>query len=390
MGLNGMCSKIINFNVFVLILILISACSNQIDNAGDNFKVSLDKWEALTQFSESFLEKTSMKVVVSIKNNSGLNNGFKLSDFRLSLSESASDINLLSPNITSKYLCNVNCVYFSELVGLKNEKLDVISNIYFEANEFEFFEFYSKLYLLNVKVEKYTQVNEPLFLRYLEWLSLNGPPINDINVFIIYLEQVFEEKSFLDFLNDPNKRFVAIDNSPPENKSWTRSDLLLNKKWTDEITSWDNSPPPIMPWENSHTPVMPWENSRTPVMPWKNSHTPVMPWENSRTPFMPWENNALADLAMDVGKNAPIKSLQPALIDIGDLVCIGDQFGIVSQITGKKIEVDLRGELRVLDNGILSVAKANNMLKLSENIDFIKLNRTQFFYYTELVECDVY
>tara|TARA_R110001583_G_scaffold9788_2_gene45932 strand:- start:47601 stop:48707 length:1107 start_codon:yes stop_codon:yes gene_type:complete len=368
-----MCSKIVNVNVFVLILILlISACSNQIDNAGDDFKVSLDKWEALTRFSESFLEKTSMKVVVSINNNSGVNNGFKLSGFRLSLSESASEINLLRPNITSKYLCNVNCVYLSELVRLKNKELDVISNIYFETNEFEFFDFYSKLYLLNVKVEKYTKVNEPLFLRYLEWLSLNSPPINDINLFIAYLEQVFEEKSFLDFVNDPSKRFVSIDNFPQENKSWTHSDLLLNNEWSDEVTSWDSSPPPTMPWD-----------SRPP---------PAMPWDSSPPPAMPWENNSFSDIEMAIGQNTPIKVQQPSFIDISDVVCIGEfnQFGIVTQIIGNNIEVEIRGELRVFTNGVLSRADANSILKLSGKIYFIDINKTQLFSRAELVKCDVY
>lgn len=372
-----MSSKIVNINVFVLILILISACSNQIDNAGSDFKVSLDKWKALTQFSESFLEKTSVKIVASIDNNSGVDNGFKLSGFRLSLSESTSEINLLRPSITSKYLCNINCVYLSELVSLKNREFGVVSSIYFEANEFEFFEFYSKLYLLNDKVEKYTQVNDRLFIRYLDWLTKHSPEFDDINDFISYLEQMLDEDSFIDYVNDPKKRFVSIDNSPLENKSWVLSDLSLNNKW-----SVDNSPLPAMHLGSSSLQVIPWENSLPPAMP----------WENSLPPVMPWEINSLSDLAMSVGQNSPIEAQQSSLIDIGDVVCIGvlNQFGLVSQIIGKKIEVDLQGELRVLNNGILSVAKANSILKLSGKIDFIALNHTQLFSETEYVKCDVY
>jgi hypothetical protein len=345
MLLSGMFYNIINIIAFTLLLSLLTACASQKEHAAKDFKLSLEKWQALTQFSESFLEQTPIKVITSISKNYYVDSGFKLTNFRLSLSESATEINLLKPNITSKYICNRNCVYLSELVVLKNKELDIVSNIYFEANEFELFEFYSKLYLLNTKVEKYTQVNDPLFLRYLAWLAMYNPPIDDINDFISYLEQVLDEKSFFDFVNDPKKRFVAKDNSPLDSKLWTHEDLSLSDKWTEE----------------------------------------QIPWGNSAEEQISWESSALTTVAST-------KAQQAHLIDIGDVVCVGvfNQFGIVSQIIGNKIEVALRGELRVFSNGILSEDIANSILKLNGKIDFIEINKTQLFSETELVKCDVY
>jgi hypothetical protein len=359
MELSGMFTKTIN--PFICIVLLVSGCSSQMGNVSDDFKVSLEKWTALSRFSESFLEETPFKVLVSITRNNNINQGLKFNGFRLSRHESPFEINLLAPNITSKYICNPNCVYLSELVILNNSKLDVVSNIYFEANEFELFEFYSKLYQLNSKVEKYTRVNDPLFIRYLDWLSSSNPAIDKLSDFVSYLEQALNEESFIDFVNNPKKRFIAMDNALSENKSWTNLDPLENKSWTN-----------LDPLENKS-----WTN--IDLLSSVNWSDETIPWD-SPSPVP----------EIKIASQQSQQDEHPMGID--DVVCIGtlNQFGLVTQVIGHEIKVAIQGELRVFTDGLLSNAKPNRIIDLSGKVNFVRINKTNTFPLNELTQCDVY
>ena len=352
----------------VCVLFSIFSCQSNLQIVGGKHKTSMDKWHELANFSESNLNSFKVKLVASFSLNSESSNVYQLSNFRISITEDYFDINLLQPSIKQKYLCDPICKQLSELTVSRNEGAAVLSDFYFDQSEFDLFKFYGDLYLLNKNIIHFNKYNPELVNNYLLFLVKQNHTFSDINDFMIYLKKALNPDSFYIFVNEPSNRFKALNFEPLEANGWNqRSSVDLP-----EITT--QAPMESLHWSNEEISHWSDEEILTEIVLWN---------DNQSTDEGSKNNNKLKNTDENPTSNN---------IFIGDIVCHGPSnlFGLVQAIRGKDITVQIVGELRVYDDGILIVPKPNEILLKSGKIDFVRLNKQQQYSIDKIEKCNLF
>lgn len=346
-------------------LFCLCSCQSSLQKLGQKHKTSLEKWHELAKFSESEISSFNINLLATFSVNNQSENLYELDNFRLSASEGFFDINLLKPSIANKFVCQPACKQLSELIIFDGKNRGVLSNLYFNQKEFDLFKFYGDLYLLNKNIDFLNQYPKPLINKYMLFLANQNQRFSNVNDFLSYLKLVLNKKAFSAFVNDPSKRFDAIDTNPLESVAWVQNALSdvseTNAQGSIESLLWIKD-----------------EIS--------NSETSI--WVSDQVP----DSESLKWNEFDATSTIKDRVSNFEAFYIGDIVCHGpsNSFGLVNKIQGRNATVQLAGEFRDLVEGILVTPSPNDILKMTGTINFIKLDQLRTYSIDEIEKCNVF
>jgi len=362
-------------NIFLTcVLFSLCSCQSNLQIVGDKHKTSIEKWHELAKFSESDLNSFKVKLVASFSLNDESSNLYQLNNFRISVTESSFDINLLHPSIEQKYLCDPVCKQLAELIISESDEAGVLSDFYFDQSEFDLFKFYGDLYLLNNNVSHFNKYSPLLVDEYLLFLAQQNQLFSNINDFMVYLKEALNKEAFYAFINNPHNRFKTLSKSPLESDNWNQEPLVnlpenMNKVVL-ESYQWNQ------------------EQNSTEILFWNNDQelAETLFWNDKQS--IPESSNNSNEIE-DSNNDKPVNKNN---IYIGDIVCHGpsNSFGLAQAVTGKTVTVQIAGVLRVYSEGVLMTPKPNEILIKKGKIDFVAVNEQQQYFIDEIEKCQVF
>ncbi|MBE0363765.1 hypothetical protein PULV_a1254 [Pseudoalteromonas ulvae UL12] len=196
-------ASITRFIVLIIVIqSLISGCASQKDLASERHRATVEKFKALSEYSESLITQQGIYVVGNIQHavsDSGVS--YTLKDIRLSHQENEYSFNLLTPSFYGKYSCSDVCVLINQYdIATDNQGMTILER-FFTENEHELYAFYSDFYLLNKNLELMTDKNRYFVFSYLRHLTQNENTFSSIENFSLWFKRETSLDAFTEYLS---------------------------------------------------------------------------------------------------------------------------------------------------------------------------------------------
>jgi len=399
-------NHIVSRAVFISCCLLTGVgCESTLDIAGGEHKTVTDKWRALSTYAESNIENYGVTITARLAVDA--NNNFKLTHFKISNQPSKQDINLLAPNFEDKYICSPVCYQLLEYVNFTGKNGTTLLTNYFDRHEFELFKFYGDVQLLNKEIAKLARHDQQLFKSYLISLAHQGTSFEVAKEFTQFLTSTLTLPTLENFANNPEEVFshflknYQIKNKKQWNKvnseqdGWTGVNTEQNE-WTGINTEQEQ-------WTGVNTEQNDWTGVSTEQEQWTAStEGPESAWSNETTvyPEATWlrEVSIQAPL-IDSIKTTNDQSLdesqlswqlaQTYPIEIGQNVCSYQDnfFGVVTAISFDQVAVNLLGQAKRINEGIVAPAEKGDLFTLTDNLYFLPLTDKKSFKKSDVASC---
>jgi hypothetical protein len=307
---------------------------------GEAHKLVFDKWQSLANYAAGPLLSTKLVLVakldlVSIDDEQQ----FKLSAIKLAKKETYFDINLLHPSFEYKYICNPQCIQLTEFLSNDKNFGNTLLDNYFSKHEFELFKFYGAIALLNDRFLAMQQANPNRVSVYLDWLVKQDKEFATVKEFSQYLVQAVSDEGFLTFINEPLNFYASL--------AQEREDDQLQQYSAEDVI----------------------ENER---QHWYSGSTPDQLLVMQPPPFiLPSE-------------------LSSGSFNIGDTVCSfnDNKVGVISEIRGRNIQVQLVGQIQSLVDGQTLAANMGDIFNSEITPYFSSINENKVFTEQEIALCN--
>ena len=197
--------------IFSLFLNVLMGCQSAQQIAGDEHKLVVDKWRALSKYAHGVLNRYNISLGTRLSvDATNEKNPFILDDFQLLHKTSALKIDLLNPSFERKIICTPECSFITEYMADSSINATLLKQ-YFDDIEFELFKFYGDLVLLEGAFKELEEINQALFPKYLLWLITENKSFNSLIGLTEYLNKSLSKSNFIEFINDPSKRYSLIE-----------------------------------------------------------------------------------------------------------------------------------------------------------------------------------
>jgi hypothetical protein len=375
--------------LFISCVVLgMEGCQSTLDVAGGEHKVVTEKWMELSKYAESNIE--SFGVTITAQLEISIDNKFKLNNFKINTLSTKQDINLLAPNFDNKYICSPMCYQLIEYVNFSGENGATLLTNYFDRHEFELFKFYGDIQLLNKQLVKLAQHDELLLKNYLTLLAYQGASFESAKELIQFLTTALTKKALESFAENPDDLFslmlksykviykVQGMGSSNEQDEWTTDVSIEQNEWADVTREQDE-------WTISTEILeiaMLSESNLQPEALWLNE----APIQKKSTEGNETNNNITPDA--DLYSWQAAKAL-PILV--GNNVCSYKEsyFGVVEAISFDKITVNILGQAKIINEGIVYPANEGELFTMNENLYFSPLTEKKFFKKSDVASCSL-
>jgi hypothetical protein len=392
-------------------------CQSTLDIAGGEHKTVSEKWRALSNYAESNIGNYGITITARLA--IGEDENFKLTHFKITNKPSRQDIDLLTPNFENKYICSPTCYQLIEYFNFSGQDGTTLLTNYFDRHEFELFKFYGDIQLLNNQLVKLANHDQRLLQSYLTSLAHQSTSFERAKEFTQFLNTILTLAALDNFADNPEEIFshflknyqITNENQwkkvNTEQDGWTGENTEQNE-WTGENTEqdgWTGSNTEQDGWTVSNTEQDGWTGSNTEQDHWTAStETPEVAWSSETTisPETIWlkelpEQTHSTDnivLASNQPPDNPLLSWQSARaypIKVGDNVCSYQEslFGIVAEISVNQVIVNLLGQAKRINEGIVYPAEQGDLFAINENVYFSPLTKKKSFEKHEIARCSL-
>ena len=411
-----------NFVTFTSKIFIISfflgaglGCQSSLDIAGGEHKTVTEKWMALSKYAESNIENT--KVTLSARLAISADKQFKLTHFKLNARLSRQDINLLAPNFEHKYICSPICYQLLEYVSFSGEGGNTLLTNYFDRHEFELFKFYGDIQLLNKELVKLAKHDQLLLNTYLEALAYQGASFNTAQEFIQFLTEVLTLPALERFGDNPEELLsYFLENFQGQNgNEWDKVNAEQNE-WVDfsaDDEGWTSVLKEQDEWADVSKEQDSWTDIGTEQNEWANVNKENDEWIlSNEIPELAWSNEPdflseaiwLKEVKLPRNLEDGVKSTNNKTSDdnqlswqsakaspirVGYNVCSYQEsyFGVVSKISVDSVIVNLLGQARIINEGIVSPAHKGDLFSMNEELYFSPLAGKRSFKKSDVASC---
>jgi hypothetical protein len=414
--------RLISKFFFISCVVLgMEGCESTLDIAGREHKVVTEKWIELSKYAESNIE--SFGVTITAQLAISIDNKFKLNNFKINTLSTKQDINLLAPNFDNKYICSPMCYQLIEYVNFSGESGVTLLTNYFDRHEFELFKFYGDIQLLNKQLVKLTQHDELLLKNYLTLLAYQGASFESAKEFIQFLTTALTKKSLEIFAENPDDLFslmlksykviygVQGMGSNNEQNEWTTDISKEQNEWTTDISKEQNEwTSDINKEQNEWTSDInieqnEWADITREQDEWTISTEILdiaMLSQSNLQPEALWLNESPIqkksaegnETNNNINPDADLYSWQAAKalpILVGNNVCSYKEsyFGVVEAISFDKITVNILGQAKIINEGMIYPANEGELFTMNENVYFSPLTEKKFFKKSDVASCSL-
>lgn len=354
----------------ISISVFLAACSTPIKQAGEEHATAIGKWNELARYAETKFINYPVAITAQlalVKQDAA--HAYQLRNIQLSKKENSYTINLLAPNFEHKYICSPICYQLLEYVENSPTSGSTLLNEYFALHEFELFSFYGELYKMNEKLDQLSRYNASGLNDYLHYISHENRQFQALDSFASYLSDHLDIANYQAFLDDPKAKTLREKSS--QVGSIFKQALDANAGWSypsasksPEIHLWQH----LQAGETSNWMLLP-ESNNWLASDFKPKHAKELPSDN------------VVSGAWLMAKNI---DLQP-----NSYVCSysDNKFGRLARMSNNNVEVELIGQAKLLQDGILYDLEEGALFNGHPSISFLPLQGTQSFSSLNVAMC---
>ncbi len=351
--------------------IFLSACSTPLKQAGSAHAITLSKWQELATYAESQLGDYPIAITaqLTIAQQEGKAR-YQLANIRLIEKENSYNINLLTPSFEHKYICNPVCKQLIEYVEDSPTRGSTLLNEFFSQHEFELFNFYGKLFKLNEPLQQLAQLNAYSIGDYLKYVSQAQRKFQSLDRFIAYLRNNLKAEKYQHFLDTPSAS--NIRKKARQVKTLFRPPPELEAEWSSP--SEVSSPDMKLLQRLSVYDKLDWRLFPESIR-WQ--HRQFTPWKGVKG-----STDHILQGSWLIAKNYPIQ--------VNKYVCSysDNTFGRVSKVSDSTITVELIGQAKLLQDGILHDLDEGALFSpANKSLTFLPLQGSQSFASEGLALC---
>lgn len=221
-------ASIRQFVVLVIVIqLLLSGCVSQKDLASERHRTTVEKFKALSDYSESLIIQQGVYVVGNIQHAvSDAGVSYTLKDIRLSHKENEYSFNLLSPSFYGKYSCSDVCVLINQYDIAPDSQGMTILERFFSENENVLYAFYSDFYLLNKNLELMTEKNRYFVFSYLNHLAQSANTFSSVEDFSRWFKSKTSLEAYIEYLS--KVELISIQDIEKFHVDFIESSLLTS------------------------------------------------------------------------------------------------------------------------------------------------------------------
>ncbi|WP_438863458.1 hypothetical protein [Neptunicella sp.] len=428
--------KLIRYGIQCTIFVVLIGCQSTLTNTGIEHRKATEKWHELAHYADSELRRYGITISAElVTKKQGDIADFSLANIRLNHTEQLNEINLLSPEFLVKYACNIDCQRINLYIPDTFHTGQTLLIRYFSDYEFELFDFYAKLMLLNKQLKKLENNNPQLLNTYLQSLVAEQQSFNRLDDFAKYLHDRLMLSSMQDFVIKTKNPAYKIDRplqSAPDSKwedegplvdgisagtliapdeYWLSDTLLPNENWDDD------TPLANIGWNiDVSLPEKDWQsNADSPDLLWNVN--PLKEHENWATSTLMADENWLVNSVMP---NDSWHLLKPTVDEqllasaelqyrlsrqysrawtvarrvyysIGDTVCSfnDNYFGIVKGMSDDQVTVAVLGQAKSSQDGLALDVADGSLFDENTDVYFDSLKFDQQFSRQNIARCQI-
>jgi len=401
---------------FILCFLLVGfSCQSTLDVAGDEHKTVTEKWRALSTYAESNIDNYGVTVTARLAITA--ENKFKLTHYQISKDPSRQDIDLLAPNFEYKYICLPVCYQLIEYVNFSGEDGNTLLTNYFDRHEFELFKFYGDIQLLNKQLAKLANYDQRLLKSYLTSLAYQSTIFETAKEFTQFLTAALTPAALEGFSDNPEELFShflknyqvinggqwpGVSNEEDkwasvskEHNEWT-DDSKEQDEWADvskEQNEWADDSKEQDEWADVSKEQNEWSvSTESPELAWSTKLT-VLPealWLKA-TPAQKYSADGLESTDNNTSDTNQLswQSAKVSPIIIGHNVCSYKEsyFGVVVAISFEQVIVNLLGQAKIINEGVVYPASAGDLFTLNENLYFSPITEKRTFERSDVASC---
>lgn len=343
----------------------LAGCSTPVKRAGTEHEVAITKWNELARYAETALRNYPLAITAQLgfadpKDRTR----FQLKNIRLSKKDNSYNINLLDPVFAHKYICTPVCDQLLEYMPLSEDSGSTLLNQYFSTHEFELFAFYGELFKLNEKIQQLKQINATEISDFLDYLIDERQHFSELASFSEYLSERLSEDHYRDFLSDPAAK--AVQQHTRYLSAHFKLALKPGEHWQQSSAAAAESQSWLPPGGEE---AKAWKSGAgAELRHWNSGHA---------------AQASVLDL-WQLAKNQPI--------DPGAYVCsyTDNKFGRVTRVTLDKVSVELLGQAKVLQDGVIFDTPQGALFSPGpEPVSFLPLNGSQEFSLHDVAACQM-
>jgi hypothetical protein len=377
----------------------LSSCQTRLNIAGDKHKTVAAKWYALANYTQSDVVNYGVSITAEL----GIElinqkEAFKLTNFKISNKVKRQDINLLSPVFEQKYICIPLCFQLLEYVNFSGIDGATLLDNFFSEHEFELFQFYGDMVLLNPLLESLAEKDPILLSVYLQSLAYKGTTFDSIEAFTLFFEESLSTAAFENFVNNPVDIYAQQlqDYQATPSAYWSNIANIEQDGWIpDTVNSGELLTEGSSQTEENLQPESLWDAglSSAPEIIWQLESTLVD--TSDLKPLSIMNDKSIIDRITPYQKHLTTaveqlwEEARALNILVGQNVCSYREnlFGQVLAITSGSIEVNLLGQAKVIKDGVITTPKDGSLLDSNLELYFIPLIDRKTFPKEAVVSC---
>jgi hypothetical protein len=335
-----------------VIFCLLSACSTQIQIAGEEHKLAAEKWKEFSHYTTSQLPALGYTVTakLGIKVN---NEQTELNFTRIKIERKADylSLDLLQPQFADKYLCTPQCTQFVEYDTRFKTQGQTLLDEYLAQHEFQLFDFYAEIFVLNDVLLMLYKENPNFLHEYLSYLAYTQGNYSNLDELIQFLKTSLSIDNYNEFISNPRAQYIALINAPDSNLNIIQNSS--DKNWEIESLTQD----PTSEWDlvSKSKEQLGWQKQVI------KSNLSI--WHTSR--------------AIPVEVNTSICTLKD------------NYFGVVQSILNEEVEVFIQGQGKHVIDGTVRDLDSGSLFQETVDISFMPLLETRTFPLADIAPCSI-
>jgi hypothetical protein len=384
-------------SVVFMWLLTLTACTSSIQHVGEKHQTAAQKWKAMAQYASSNLPQFGFTVTADIVflDTDGTPR-FELSNIKLAKQHDQSSLDLIEPEFVQKFICNDTCVQLTEYIKTEHYNdetaIDLMTEGTFLAKqlqhyEFELFDFYAELFVLNDVLLALEKSNKDELANYLAHIASQQQGASTLAGFVTNLQASLTLDQYLAFAEDPVLQYRhayqrVVQNSSPILRAATQLKQDPSNTWQAEE---------IMPaWQDPSAANLDELQAIVLDIP-KEAEMQAWPADIWHVDAIGEEQQAWLSLAKEAKVVSHWDQAKIQTIQTGSTVCSyqDNYFGIVQTIEGNRISLFVQGQAKHFEDGMIDDLKAGSLFNAPSGIAFIPMLDERTFERADLGLCAV-
>jgi hypothetical protein len=359
---------------FIVMTLLLNACSTSTQIAGEDHRSAAEKWYALSQYTTSHLPTYGYSITARLETTT-LNSGRSLQLTKIKLEPKADNfrLNLLKPNFIDKYICSPQCSQLIEYESEQGENGETLLATYLTQYEFELFAFYGEMFVLNDVLSNLRNENEQLLYEYLRYLTTKQREFSSLSEMTVFLKEQLTLAAFRQFINKPELRYEGLVYDFLKNNKAHITLKRPDEFWDSNSNSSDDDSAFISPENRKKI-----ESNSNPSEHWNlaSESKEQLLWlaqKETQSEISMWED----------AKHIPI--------ELGTYVCsfTDNYFGMVFSVTPIDVKVLIQGQAKTHLDGMNNNLPSGSLFHNGTDIAFLPMVEKRTFSHTDVAPCTI-